>query len=255
MPFGQSPTRLGGLRTTTIILIALPIILIGLQLVLPNYQPSTIELVLLILQAPCLLLAPRLPQIAALSYVLIPITITLLGGALGLTSFLALVLIALLLRKNVVIWALAVGCASGFSGFYETTTRTFEFDHVSLLVWSLLLCTSFAIGLWLRRSDYRVTAARQRPQDHQEEMAVVLHDSIAANLSAITTKLEALPFQPEDNDPVLAEDLSRVADTARVTIKHTRQLHNSLTMATSSTMSRLPVRHRLDNSLVTQSTL
>ncbi|WP_426704982.1 histidine kinase [Corynebacterium auriscanis] len=255
MPFGQSPTRLGGLRTTTIILIALPIILIGLQLVLPNYQPSTIELVLLILQAPCLLLAPRLPQIAALSYVLIPITITPFGGALGSTSFLALVLIALLVRINRVIWILAVVCVSGFSGFYDSVSGTFEFDHVSLLVWSLLLCTSFAIGLWLRRSDYRATAARQQPQDHQEEMAVVLHDSIAANLSAITTKLEALAFQPEDNDPVLAEDMSRVADTARVTIKHTRQLHNSLTMATSSTMSRLPVRHRLDNSLITQSTL
>ncbi|WP_426716127.1 histidine kinase [Corynebacterium auriscanis] len=202
-----------------------------------------------------MLLAPRLPQIAALSYVLIPITITLLGGALGLTSFLALVLIALLLRKNVVIWALAVGCASGFSGFYETTTRTFEFDHVSLLVWLLLLWASLVVGLWLRRSDYRAMAAQQELRDRQETMAGILHDSIAANLSAMTIKLEALAFQPEDNVPVLAEDLSRVADTARVTIGHTRQLHNSLTMATSSTMSRLPVRHRLDNSLITQSTL
>lgn len=228
MPFSQTPTRLGG-RHTDILLIALPIILITFQLALPDYQPSAIELVLLILQAPCLILALRLPQIAALSYVLISISSTLLGGALGLTSFLALVLIALLLRKNVVIWALAVGCASGFSGFYETATRTFDFDHTSVLVWGLLLLTAIAIGLWLRHSDNRAVAAQQQLLDRREKVAGILHDSIAANLSAITTKLEALAFQHEDTNPTLAQDLSTVADSARTTITHTRQLLDSLT--------------------------
>lgn len=162
-------------------------------------------------------------------YVLISITITLLGGALGLTSFLALVLITLLLRKNAVIWALAVGYASGFSGFYNPSTHAFEFDHIAVLVWSLLLCASFAIGLWLRRSDYRATAIQQELRDRKETMAGILHDSIAANLSAITTKLEALAFQNEKNNPDLAQDLSTVADTARITITHTRQLLDSLT--------------------------
>ncbi|MCX2163966.1 hypothetical protein, partial [Corynebacterium auriscanis] len=35
---------------------------------------------------------------------------------------------------------------------------------------------------------------------------------------AITTKLEALAFQNEENNPDLAQDLSTVADTARTTI-------------------------------------
>ena len=229
MPFRQSPARLRNRRITVLTLVALPVLLIACQVLLPDYRPSSFEFLLLIVQAPCLVFAHYRPQPAALFYCLVCITMTLVGGALGLTSFLALVLIALLLRKDMVIWAVAVVCVSGFSGFYNATRGAFELDHVSVVVWALLLCAAIVIGWWLRHVDLRAGVAQRELRQRREAMALMVHDSIAANLSVMTTKLEALAFQQEDNDPVLAGELSAVADTARVTITHTRQLLDSLT--------------------------
>lgn len=140
---------------------------------------------------------------------------------LALTS---LVTIAVITAQNHIKTALILSAAVIIVGFYDPQAEAISFDTPSLMVFGLLTATAFGTGWWtnttLKREKERQRVIRRR----QQELAGLLHDTVAADLTSLIVRLEALAITNPDQAP----QIKQCADTARKSMRDTRQLLHEL---------------------------
>ncbi|RNE48181.1 sensor histidine kinase [Corynebacterium alimapuense] len=98
---------------------------------------------------------------------------------------------------------------------------------LALMIWAILLATAVLTGKTLhqlsRQRRELIDRWRKDVEQRRENLAQSLHDSVAASLTSIVMRSEALNLR-QDLDPQISEELGEIADQARLSMSEVRGL-------------------------------
>lgn len=112
-------------------------------------------------------------------------------------------------------------------GFYSHEEREFNFDVSALLLFTIMMVTAFAAGRWIDVWQTREKQRKLQEKQRQEELTNLLHDTVAAGLTSLIVRLEALAI----STPEKRLAIEQCAATARKSMLDTQYLISELNTA------------------------
>lgn len=97
-----------------------------------------------------------------------------------------------------------------------------DFDPLNLSTPLILYAVAIVIGAALRKTRDQRLAAEQRAAEEREALMTALHDSVAATLTSVVMRSEALALT--QTDPSAADSAEAIADDARRAMGEVRDL-------------------------------
>ncbi|MDO5031981.1 sensor histidine kinase [Corynebacterium sp.] len=175
-------------------------------------------------------LSVYLPRVAVIAALLCIVLSDALGVSLGLATFAIFPVAGMVAWHGHLVWAIGSAAAITVMEHVLVYRRSGEFEFISVFVMDVLFGACIAVG-WisaLHTSQRLAHEARQRQR--RKELAILLHDTVAADLTALTVKLEKLAIVT----PERREELENAAHSARKAMKDTRRLVKELGTAEQS---------------------
>lgn len=198
-----------------------------LALLLPMNGNDPVNIILLALFMCSPMIAFHEPRLGLAAFIALKFIIWGTGGYFGFTAFCGPFLLVIVAATTAWEWTTLTVSAVLIFGLYDPYIGRFITDAPTVIVWSMFTAIGLGIGLWIRRTiriKREVLAAEAYRHD---EMAKALHDSVAATLTSLVVRVEALGIQ-RAADKELASELGEIADLGRDAIAQTRTLLASL---------------------------
>lgn len=109
-------------------------------------------------------------------------------------------------------------------GFYSPDKKSFSVDSQSVTIFSLMMVCAFAVGWFINTVNTKERQRHLQIRQRKAEVAGLLHDTVAADLTALIVRLEALAIAT----PEIEQALQKCATTARKSIGGIRALVDEL---------------------------
>lgn len=170
------------------------------------------------------------PTLAAASFLLLLSSLEIAGTYADLLVLLGYPLMGSLAAQRNIWWCLAYGAAFSVLGFYSIEERRFSADPYSVTTHVTFLVIAFFCGWWLKTQLHRRYIKRAKVLRERDELAILTHNTVAAELTSLVVRLEVLAME----NPQLKKQLDTCADSARCTISDVRVLIETMRAATLS---------------------
>ncbi len=165
-------------------------------------------------------LALRFPTIACTLFTVCFAALVMSGRSPGLLFFVVFLLVFVVAAQGRLVLAVLTFSFVGLLGFYSSELGTFTFEVVSGLLFALFGAIALSAGYWYFRHDELSKAREAFVRQRNEQVQQLLHDSVAADLTAMVVRLEGMAIRK----PELSTELGECAHLARRSIKQTRAL-------------------------------
>lgn len=217
-----SPSVVGTAITTrryiTIACIFLAVIVIVWQYALE--LPDARQLAFIIVGASMLPLSVRLPITASVVFLCVTVVADSLGAPTGTAILLGFPILGVVAAQRAFWFPLSYAVLFWLVGFYSFEEQRFYFDPYAATVATVLLVIAFLCGWWIRHELARKYVDRSWVHAKQNELIMLAHNTIAADLTSLVVRIEALRLRR----PELSQELEPCAETARQTIEDVRAL-------------------------------
>lgn len=230
---GESPRLF-----TILCLVLIALILWGLRVFVLTPVSITTGMLFLVL-ALCVPLAIFLPRTVASTYAIVFAYVSFTDQKPLILIFGAFMILALLSAFGRKIEVLVFGIFITVVGFYSPNERRFVVDVEASVLCAFLLTCAYAIGMAIARRSQQKRQDRQKIIEQREQLAIFLHDTVAADLTSVIVKLEQLAIV----EPRCAVELQYCAATARRAILNIRELLQQLRL--SEAIDNTPTAHGL----------
>lgn len=178
------------------------------------------------------------PVLAATSFLLL-LTLLEIAGTYGeLLVLLGYPLMGSLAAQRSFWWCFAYGVAFSVLGFYSIEEQRFSADPYAIATHGTFLGIAFFCGWWLRTELERRYVKRAKVRRERDELAILTHNTVAAELTSLVVRLEVLAME----NPHLKSQLEACADSARCTISDVRVLIETMRAATFSSPKPAPTQ-------------
>lgn len=127
-------------------------------------------------------------------------------------------------------WCVTYGVVFSVLGFYSIDEQRFSTDPYAIATHVVLLGIAFSCGWWSKTELQRRYVKRAKVRRERDELAILTHNTVAAELTSLVVRLEVLAME----NPQLKKQLEESADSARRTISDVRVLIESMRSATFS---------------------
>jgi len=127
-------------------------------------------------------------------------------------------------------WCVAYGVVFSVLGFYSIDEQRFSTDPYATATHVTLLGIAFSCGWWSKTELQRRYVKRAKVRREREELAILTHNTVAAELTSLVVRLEVFAME----NPQLKEQLEACADSARRTISDVRVLIETMRASTFS---------------------
>lgn len=176
------------------------------------------------------------PVLAATSFLLL-LTLLEIAGTYGeLLVLLGYPLMGSLAAQRSFWWCAAYGVSFSALGFYSIEERKFSADPYSIATHLTFLIIAFSCGWWIKTELQRRYVKRAKVRRERDELAILTHNTVAAELTSLVVRLEVLAME----NPHLRKQLEACADSARCTISDVRVLIETMRAATFSSPKTAP---------------
>lgn len=170
------------------------------------------------------------PTLAVASFLLLLALLEVAGTYAELLVLLGYPLMGSLAAQRSIWRCLAFGTAFTTLGFYSIEEQKFVADPYAITTHATLLGIAFFCGWWLRTELHRRYVKRAKVRRERDELAILTHNTVAAELTSLVVRLEVLAME----NPQLEKQLEACADSARRTISDARVLIETMRAATFS---------------------
>lgn len=180
--------------------------------------------VLFFFLAATLPLAAYFPTAAVLGYLVLFAVVILSGHSPDLLTLSAVLLVTVVTAQHRYKTAVVFAAITTLLGFYSPDQKSLSMDPQSVTIFTLMMVSAFAAGWFIAR--VRTKEMRQKYQMRQRQVAVAgfLHDMVAADLTALIARLEAMAISMPEKE----QALQRCAATARKSMSDIRTLVDEL---------------------------
>ncbi|MEJ5929198.1 histidine kinase [Corynebacterium sp. H128] len=197
----------------------------------PTEAPTRFLYLALVLCVPFAAFSPR----TATWFYLLLFTFTIFSDLNpGILTLTAIVLLAILVAQHKHVTGFIFAALIVLLGFYSPEHHRLEGDPESFIVFTAMLVFASVIGWWIDRSRRQQRRREETSNLRRRELAALLHDTVAADLTSLTVRLEALAITTPDK----ASQLQTCAQLARKTMADTRTLLQELNEPIDQTTSR-----------------
>lgn len=205
--------------------------------------PETPTKIIYLALVSCVPLATFFPRCAAISYLLLLAYIAFRGLNPGFLILTSVVLLAITIAQRRSVTGAIFAALIVLLGFYSPEHHRFEGDPESIIAFTSMLALAALIGWWVDNSHTQQRKSEEISRQRRRELSALLHDTVAADLTSLTVRLEALAITTPDR----VSQLQKCAQLARKAMAETRTLLEELHEPIEPT-SRHPVPS-LDESL------
>ncbi|WP_293773514.1 histidine kinase [uncultured Corynebacterium sp.] len=190
------------------------------------YERPTTPLVtaLILAQAFSLILASSRPRISTTIYLMSFAAALLAGRSAGIELLLGVFLVAIVASVGHRLLSVAIIPIITLGGFYSPIEAHVQFDFVALIIFLTITALAYFLGFWVYRNYQQHQHAQHLYQTRRQQLASLLHDTIAADLTSVIMRLEKLAIVESENQ----EELKSIASTARSALDGIRQLLETL---------------------------
>lgn len=170
------------------------------------------------------------PMLATIVFLLLLTVLEIAGTYAELLVLLGFPLLGSLAAQRNLWWCVAYSVAFSALGFYSIDKQKFSTDPYAIATHVTLLGIAFTCGWWLKTVLKRRYVKRTKVQRERDELAILTHNTVAAELTSLVVRLEVLAME----NPQLKKQLEASADSARRTISDVRVLIDSMRSTTFS---------------------
>lgn len=176
--------------------------------------------VLFFFWAATLPLAVYLPTVAALAYLVLFALTSFFDRSPDVLTLTAVLLVTVITAQNKYKIGVFFAIVATFLGFYSPDQKALSMDPQSVTIFTLMMVLAFVAGWLIDRANQKEMYRKRQMRRRQVEVASLLHDTIAADLTALIVRLEALAI----STPKQEQALRQCAATARRSISGIRAL-------------------------------
>ncbi len=173
-------------------------------------------------------LAAYLPTAAVLGCLILLAFVNLSGHSPDLLTLTAVLLVTVVTAQHKYKTAVVFAAITTLLGFFSPDQKSLSMDPQSVTTFTLMMVSAFAAGWFIARMHTKEMRQKFQMRKRQVEVAGFLHDMVAADLTALIARLEALAISMPEKE----QALQRCATTARKSMGDIRTLVDELNAQT-----------------------
>lgn len=180
--------------------------------------------VLFFLLAATLPLAAYRPTVAALGHLALFAVASFSARSPDLVTLTSVLMVTVVTAQRRYKTGVVLAVFTTLLGFYSPDKKSFSVDSQSVTIFSLMMVCAFAVGWFINTVNTKERQRHLQIRQRKAEVAGLLHDTVAADLTALIVRLEALAIAT----PEIEQALQKCATTARKSIGGIRALVDEL---------------------------